>query len=112
MIRDAVLTFSDGKLEVPKEVQEEMHLMEGTRLRLVSASDREMHVVREDKPETVDGREPFWLGNRWYVPNDDWRSLEGILSGHPEHDTTKARAAERAWELEHDERKFGPFPKR
>ena len=47
-----------------------------------------------------------------WVPNDDWRSLQGILSGHPDHDTTKARAEERAWELEHDERKFGPFPKR
>jgi hypothetical protein len=34
-----------------------------------------------------------------------------MLSDHPEHDTSKARAEERAWELEHDERKFGPFSK-
>ncbi len=52
------------------------------------------------------------LPERTWPPNEEWRSLRGILSGHPEHDTTKARAAERAWELEQDERKFGPFPER
>ena len=112
MIHDTVLTFSDGKLALPKEVQEEMQLEEGTRLRLVSSTNAELHLRREDKPETIGGREPIWLEDRWYVPNDEWRSLRGILSGHPEHDTTAARKAEREWELEHDERKFGPFPKR
>jgi hypothetical protein len=33
--------------------------------------------------------------------------MQGMLSDHPEHDTTKMKAAERAWELEHDARKFG-----
>lgn len=111
MITDAVLTFTDGKLEVPKEVQEEMHLTEGTRLRLVSATASEMHAVRDERPAAVDGKEPIWLGNRWWVPNQGWRSLRGILDGHPDHDTSAQRKAEREWELAHDERKFGPFPK-
>ncbi|RXH56083.1 hypothetical protein [Granulicella sibirica] len=38
MNRNAVVISSDGKLEVPKEVQEEMHLSEEARLRLVSSS--------------------------------------------------------------------------
>jgi len=46
---------------------------------------------------------PEW---KW-EPNDRWRKLRGILSGHPEHDTTAARNADREWELEHDRRKFG-----
>ncbi len=64
-----------------------------------------------EKPPSVNGREPFWLGNRWYVPNDDWRKMRGMLSGHPDHDTSKVRHEERVWEAEHDERKFGPFSK-
>lgn len=51
---------------------------------------------------------PPW---KW-VPNDEWRKARGMLSDHPEHDTTAARKADREWELAHDERKFGPFPKR
>ena len=42
-----------------------------------------------------------------WVPNDDWRRGEGLLSDHPEHDTSKMKANERAWEEEHDARKFG-----
>ncbi len=42
-----------------------------------------------------------------WVPNQDWRKLEGILSDHPEHDTSEMKAAERAFEEEHDARKFG-----
>jgi len=41
-----------------------------------------------------------------WVPNDEWRKLEGILSDHPEHDTTEMKRREREFELEHDARKF------
>ncbi len=51
---------------------------------------------------------PEWT----WTPNDEWQKLRGILSDHPEHDTTKMKADERAWEQEHDERKFGPLPGR
>ena len=112
MSQDAEITFSDGKLTLPREVQREMHLVEGARLRVVSASPGKLRVEPADKPEPVNGEEPIWLGNRWWIPNDDWRAMQGMLSGHPDHDTSKARHEEREWELEHDERKFGPFPKR
>ena len=46
---------------------------------------------------------PAW---KW-VPNDRYLKLRGILSDHPEHDTTEMKACERAWEEEHDRRKFG-----
>jgi hypothetical protein len=42
-----------------------------------------------------------------WVPNDDWRRLEGILSDHPGHDSSEMKAGERAFEEEHDARKFG-----
>lgn len=109
MATQTMLTFSDGKLEIPVEVQEQMQLKEGARLRLVSASPSTL--LLEVRAQVAEGDPESWT-NRTWVPNDDWRSLQGILSDHPEHDTSKARAEERAWELEHDERKFGPFPKR
>jgi hypothetical protein len=96
MATQVILTFSDGKLAIPPEVQEQMHLTEGSQLRLIlTAKDR--MVLEPTAPSTE--------------PKDAGRSLRGILSDHPEHDTSKARAEERAWELEHDERKFGPFSK-
>jgi bifunctional DNA-binding transcriptional regulator/antitoxin component of YhaV-PrlF toxin-antitoxin module len=97
MATQVILTFSDGKLEIPVEVQEQMQLKDGAKLRLIlTGKDR---IVLEPAEASAD-------------PMGDWRSLRGILSDHPEHDTGKARAEERAWELEHDERKFGPFPQR
>jgi hypothetical protein len=91
---------------IPPEVQEQMHLTEGTQLRLIlTAKDR---MVLEPAQASTEPKElPEW---KW-EPNDVWRPARGMLSDHPEHDTSKARAEERAWELEHDERKFGPFSK-
>jgi len=42
-----------------------------------------------------------------WAPNDEWRMLEGIFSDHPGHDTNEMKARERAFEEEHDARKFG-----
>ena len=98
-MRSAMVTFADGKLELPKEVQDELHLTDGAQMRLTLISNASMRLEKED------------ISTKW-VPNEDWRSLQGILKGHPEHDTSEVRAEERAWELKHDERKFGPFPKR
>ncbi len=47
-----------------------------------------------------------------WVPNEEWRKGRGILSDHPEHDTTEMKARNRAEEEEHDARKFGFAPKR
>jgi hypothetical protein len=41
------------------------------------------------------------------APSNEWRKLRGILSDHPDHDTTKMKADNRAEEEEHDRRKFG-----
>jgi hypothetical protein len=79
--------------------------------------DRQIDPPKADEVETirqmlglVSGK-PRELPEWKWEPNEDWRSARGMLSDHPEHDTSKARAEERAWELEHDERKFGPFRK-
>ena len=106
--KETLITFSEGKLELPKEVQEEEHLIDGMRLRLVSATPSELRLESAGEPPQAGAR---WLGNRWWIPNEASRSLEGLLSGHPEHDTTRVRAEERAWELEHDERKLGAVSK-
>ena len=47
------------------------------------------------------------LPERTWTPNDDWRSLSGILADHPEHDTTEMKRRDREWEDEHDARKVG-----
>ena len=46
---------------------------------------------------------PEW---KW-VPNEDYKKLRGILRDCSEHDTTEMKIRERAWEEEHDARKFG-----
>jgi hypothetical protein len=50
---------------------------------------------------------PRPLPKRTWVPNDRWQRGRGMLSDHPEHDTSEMKARERAWEEEHDARKFG-----
>jgi hypothetical protein len=101
MATQVILTFSDGKLAIPPEVQEQMHLTEGAQLRVIlTGKDR---MVLEAAEVSVPKELPEW---KW-EPNNDWRSARGMLRDHPEHDTSKMKAAERAWELEHDARKFG-----
>ena len=98
MATQAILTFSDGKLAIPPEVQEQMHLTEGTQLRLIlTEKDR---IVLEPAESAVHPRScRSGSGSRVTLA-----VCTGMLSDHPEHDTSKARAEERAWELEHDER--------
>ncbi len=42
-----------------------------------------------------------------WVPNDEWKRGRGLLSDRPDHDTSEMKARERAFEEEHDARKFG-----
>jgi len=51
---------------------------------------------------------PEWI----WTPNDRWQLLQGIMCDFADEDTTDVKARERALEFEHDERKFGPIPKR
>ena len=63
--------------------------------------------LRDEPEEKPEGHpEAVWLGNRWWIPNDTWRSLRGILADS-KLNMSEERARERTWELEHDARKFG-----
>jgi len=57
------------------------------------------------------GPEPRTPPEWTWVPNEEWRKGRGLLSDHPEHDTTEMKARNRAEEEEHDARKFGWSPK-
>lgn len=66
MATNAYLTYHDGKLEVPEELQREWHLHEGARLRVIQEVDGKLRLQPDDipDPKTV-----------------DWRQFEGVLSG-------------------------------
>ena len=92
MAAQVILTFREGVLEVPAEVREYFHLTEGSRLRLTLGADTPATLEPErTAPATKRG----------------WRSFEGFLKNIPARDTSEIRAAERAWELAYDERKYG-----
>ena len=42
-----------------------------------------------------------------WVPNERYKKLRGILSGHSEISTTEIKRRDREWEQEHDAQKFG-----
>jgi hypothetical protein len=46
-----------------------------------------------------------------WIENDEWRQGRGMLSDHPNHDTSEMKANNRAEEEEHDARKFGRSPR-
>jgi hypothetical protein len=87
----ATQTGRDGQIDSPAESRE-LPLSEVEKI-------RRMLGLLDGKPREL----PEW---KW-DPNDDWRAARGMLSDHSEHDTSAMKAAERAWELEHDARKFG-----
>lgn len=121
------LTFHDGKLEVPEELQRNWKLAEGSQLQVIDASPARILLHATTWPP---------------VSSNDaiagWRSLGGILPdlrtpetharavlrkeqatkhledvyASPLSATTAIRAAEREWELADDELDFGPFPER
>ena len=100
MAAQGIVIFSDGKIEIPLDLQQECHLSEGMQLRLTRSSG----TLLIAEPLTSDDRS---LGDA----RRDWRSYKGMLGGLPDHNTSRSRHQERTWELEHDERKLGPFPK-
>jgi hypothetical protein len=48
---DTMVTYADGRIEVPKEVQDEMQLIDGTRLRLVVTSSTGLRVEKDGQPK-------------------------------------------------------------
>ena len=92
MIRQAILTFREGSVEIPLAVQSHFHLVEGARLRLTFTSEETAVLEAETAPKKV---------------RRGWRSFRGLLKDYPPNDISAIRAEERAWELAHDKRKYG-----
>ena len=92
MATRAVVTYDGGKIEVPPELERDLQLTQGTRLRISKASPRAILLELDQR-----------FGE---LGATDWRSYEGILASHPEHDTTAARDLERALERQLDEQQL------
>ena len=89
MATNAYLTYHDGKLEVPEELQREMQLEDGARLRIVYTSADQI-VLRADKTDGVN-------------PAREWHFLRGVLS-NAGRDLNAELDAERIRENELDAR--------
>ena len=86
----------DGKLDSTENLHDTLGLTEGARLVVVSSDDREIILRRE---------EPTYMGMTVTEYMAGWERLRGVLNDGI--DTAQERAAETAWELEHDRIKFG-----
>ncbi len=122
-----VLTFHNGKLDVPQELQRDWKLDEGSELRVVSSSPSLILLEPAEKiPPNVEGAITSWRSLGGMLPDlrtPEWeveaverkaRATENLerLYKSPDASTTELRQAEREWELADDELDFGPFPKR
>jgi len=122
-----VLTFHDGKLDVPQELQRDWKLDEGSELRVVSSSPSLILLEpNEKKPVNMEGAIASWRSLKGILPDrrtPEWEAAaiarkaqasENFkqLYKSPDTSTTELRRAEREWELADDELDFGPFPKR
>jgi hypothetical protein len=120
-----VLTFHDGKLDVPKKLQQDWKLDEGSELRVVSSSPSLILLEPAEKKSTdANGAMAAWRSLRGILPDrrtPEWeaealarkaRATENRekLYNSPDASTTELRRAEREWELADDELDFGPFP--
>lgn len=86
----------DGKLDNTEDLHQSLGLNEGEKLFVVSSNGHEIVLRRE---------EPTYMGMTITEYMAGWDRLDGILKDGI--DTAEERAAETAWELEHDRRKFG-----
>ena len=84
----AYLTYHDGKLEVPEDLQRELHLQEGARLQVLSEPGPRLVLVPEKASRTG---------------VVDWRMYEGVLA-HLNLDLNADLEAERVRENESIER--------
>jgi len=91
MATDPIITFHDGKFDVPEELQENLKLHEGERFRVISSRDR-LTFERESEPTP-----------RATASLEAWNSLRGILKG-ADFDLNADLEQERVRELELEER--------
>ncbi len=66
MASPAFLTFHDGKLEMPDDLQRELHLLKGTRLQVLAEPGPRLVLVPDQNSRTG---------------VTDWTAYEGILAG-------------------------------
>ena len=93
------LTAHNGHLEPNNDLHRDFGLSEGATLYLVSATDREIILRREQQEIPVTAR----MSTEEYMSG--WVGMLGILKDGV--DTAEERRQETAWELAHDRRKFG-----
>ena len=93
------LTAHNGHLEPSSDLHRDFGVLEGATLYLVSATDREIILRREELEAPFTAR----MSTEDYMSG--WASMLSILNDGV--DTAEERQRETAWELEHDRRKFG-----
>ncbi len=118
------LTFHNGKLEVPEELQHGWQLREGSELRVVSS--RPGQIVLELFSAAVaeataawdslggsvpDLRTPEWQAQATARKDRAAKRLEELYASKAATNT-ELRQAEREWEFADDDLDFGPFPQR
>lgn len=86
MATNAILTFHDGKLDVPQELQRDLGLVNGASFHVVYAASGKLML---DSCEPAD------------QPKADWRRLQGILAGSGTNPNAELEAEKRR-ELESD----------
>lgn len=124
MAAQPVLTFHDGRLDIPKELQADLDLREGSKLRVVSCSPGHLTLAVADcscpdvgqmmklldslRGILPDRRTPEWdaaaVDRKEKAAKElDRLHASGAATG------TELKHAEREWELADDELDFGPF---
>ena len=124
MAAHPVLTFHNGRLDVPEELQRDWKLGEGSELRVLSSSSHALILLAPPECDSVkqyptittlqalpDLRTPEWEAKATARKEQAAKNLD-LLYGSGTATTTELRSAEREWELADDELDFGPFRER
>ena len=69
MATSAIITFSDGKLDLPESIIEDLHLENGARLHLVSRIGNQIILERDQPEKRLTAEEHLAI----------WRRLRGTL---------------------------------
>lgn len=120
----ATLTFRDGKIEVPEELQRAWKLHDGSALHVVSSTPARILLETDEQSEL--GAITSWRSLKGSLPDlstPQWReeaesrkanaaAAKERVYADPNPSATDIKRAEREWERADDELDFGPFPQR
>ena len=120
----AVLTFHDGKIEIPDELQRAWKLREGSELRVVSSTPARILLETNEQAQeravadwqSLEGclpdlRTPEWQAQAQARKDVAREELDRVYRS-PDSSATDIKRAEREWELADDELDFGPLAQR